>query len=111
MASSNCSPLWQEFRLCLPVFCAFASFRVRNGEQTIFWGNRWADGIALKYALPDLYKSAVGKKLTMAKTLFKFRRNVWGLFMDFDLNTPIANKILHQLHEFNIIMESRVKLK
>lgn len=108
VASSNCSPLWHEFRSCLLVFCAFASFRVRNWEQTIFWENRWTNDIALKYALRYLYKLAVGKKLTVVRTLFKFKRNVQGLFMSFDLTTPTTNKIFHQLHEFNIIMESLV---
>ena len=92
----------------LPVFCTFSKFSVRNGEHAIFWENRWIDGITLKYSLSNLYDLAVGKKLTVAKVYSKHRRNYLGLFMPFDPNTPLANKIFHQLLEFNAILESLV---
>ena len=44
----------------------------------------------------------------MAKVYSKHRRNDFGLFMPFDPNTPLANKIFQQLLEFNAILESLV---
>ena len=102
VSSSNCSPLWQEFRLCFPIFCAFTKFSVKNGEQAIFWENRWADGIALKYSLLDLYELAIGKKLTVARIFSKHRRNDLSFFMPFDPDIPTTNKIF--INRLNLIL-------
>ena len=105
MAIGKCSLIWQELRFCFPVLSAFSCFRVNNGEQTIFWENKWIDGITLKYTLPELCEISVYKKLIVARTLSKFKRNYKDLFNFIDLASPIANKIYQQMHEFMNILE------
>ena len=80
----NSSPLWQDPKLCLPIFYAFIKFDIRNGEQAIFWENRWADGLVLKYSMPDLYKLALDKKFIVARMLSKHRRNELNFFRPID---------------------------
>ena len=108
VSSCNSSPLWQELRSCFPIFSAFSSFHINNGESAIFWENKLVDGMALKYSLPDLYDLAVDQKFTVARLFSKFRRNDLNIFKPFDPNSPVAHKIFHQLLNFNAIFESLV---
>ena len=41
VAHNGTSPIWQEFKLCFPIMNILSSFTLGNGENIIFWENRW----------------------------------------------------------------------
>ena len=87
-----------------PYLCAFSKFDIYNGEQAIFWENRWADSLILKYSLPDLYKLAINKKFSVARMVAKHRRNDQNFFKPIDPFDPNANNVFLQILNFNAIM-------